>query len=332
MKTNPRIAVGFTLVELLVVIAIIGILIALLLPAIQAAREAARRAQCANNLKQIGLGVINHVDCQKHYPTCGWGNQWVGDPNYGFGIGQPGGWIFNILPWVEMKSVHGMAKGIPAGSARAQMLGSMTQIPISFMNCPTRRPAIAYPAKKTPYYSNNAVVMATNSRADYAGNAGDFAAFTFYGPGSNPPPAGFPWPNESDPIMNGVCCVHYTLRLREISDGTSHTYYAGEKYLTPDYYRNGLDYADDASMFAGYDWDTVRWGNFDVNNAANNLPPQRDRTGFGMIPNFGSPHSAVCNFVYCDGSVHPISYTIDLETHRRLCNRRDGQGIDNSKL
>ena len=139
-SVSVRRSVGFTLVELLVVIAIIGILIALLLPAIQAAREAGRRAQCKNNLKQIGLASMNHLDTQKFYPTCGWGYHWTGDPDRGYGTQQPGGWLFNLLPYLDQAVVHDMARGLPAGStAKYQMLARMNGTTIATYNCPSRR-------------------------------------------------------------------------------------------------------------------------------------------------------------------------------------------------
>ena len=313
---------GFTLVELLVVITIIGILIALLLPAVQAAREAARRAECQNHLKQIGLAFHNHESAYKFLPTGGWGFQWVGDPDRGFDERQPGGWAFNVLPFIEQSPLHDMGVGM-AMSAKAGEVLKRASTPVSAFNCPTRRRSIAYPNNNS--YVNCGKPSAVG-RSDYAVNMGSDS----YGGGGSPASlddgdklTDDQWNSSYGVRYNGVCYRRSMVTMAMIRDGTSQTYMVGEKYLMPENYLNGGDPGDDQCVFSGHDQDVVRQGS---------SGPAQDRPSYACSLCFGSAHSSGWNVAMCDGSVRSVSFSIDRDTHQRLCNRSDGLVIDSGKF
>ena len=175
---------GFTLVELLVVITIIAILIALLLPAVQAAREAARRLQCQNHLKQLALGCADHENLTGRYPTDGWGYGWAGDADRGTDWQQTGGWLYNVLPFIEQQPLHDLGMGTGdwdnSQTASDKKKANLQRLatPLATFYCPSRRAANAYPytsgsgACVNVYPTPPTIV----GRSDYAANGGDVYA------------------------------------------------------------------------------------------------------------------------------------------------------------
>jgi len=304
---------GFTLVELLVVIAIIGILIALLLPAVQAAREAARRTQCANQLKQIALGCLSHESAHRYMPTGGWEWRWVGDPDAGFGVSQPGGWFYNILPYIEQQAIFDMGRDgkAPKTNVIHSDTNKMITIVLPGFICPSRRAAKLYPDYKDGGWNYNRQPGGV-ARSDYAANGGTRL-------GNQHPTHQII--NRDDGIMFRLSEVP----LADIRDGASNTYLAGEKHLNPDSYETDADPGDNTSLFQGHDWDVVRWGN-------TSYLPLRDTAGTAASYHFGSAHAGAFFMAFCDGSVRGIAYEIDGSLHGRLANRKDLQVIDASAL
>ena len=351
---------AFTLVEVLVVIAIIGILVALLLPAIQSAREAARCSQCVNNLKQIGLACMNHVDTRKHWPSGGWGYNWTADSNRGYGPDQPGSWIFNILDFVEEGTLRNSEKGLATTTPGFQTASiKLHQTPIAMFNCPSRRAARIYPSSwiyptlspvcEQPWLADTA--QAGVAKSDYAANAGASQVFSdFYRPTSYATIDPSKWTptnicrKTGDPTndanvhlcQTGIMYYRSTLKTSQITDGTSKTYMVGEKCMPETAYDGftdvdapGFTAADDQSMYAGFDWDNERvvW-HPDSSFPQSDFQPSRDGIDPDSAPRrFGSAHPSTFQMVFCDGSVHNIAYEIDTDTHRALAHRFDGEVV-----
>ncbi len=324
---------GFTLVELLVVIAIIGILVALLLPAVQTAREAARRAQCLNKVRQATLAAILHEESHRYTPSGGWGWDWVGDPDRGFGKTQPGSWIYSILPYIEENAVWSIGKGVTDLVDKKQQLARMNEEQPSGFICPSRRGAVPT-SIKTHWAPKNCIRIEFAGKSDYAINVGGDARVADYigfsGPSAaqanNPNWNGWPDPDEDG--YNGVCALRSQISWRKVSDGLSKTYFIGEKFLRPESY-NGVgasgsptyDTGDNETIYSGFNRDVQR---------STFYPPLQDRRGAVLDSIFGSIHSGGFNMAMCDGSVLTISYDIDEVTHHDLGVRNDGNVLQES--
>jgi prepilin-type N-terminal cleavage/methylation domain-containing protein len=350
---GPRFG-AFTLVELLVVIAIIGILVALLLPAVQAAREAARRSQCQNHLKQIGLGWLNHESAHGSFPSGGWSAWVVGDADLGVGPLQPGGWMYQILPFIEEQALRDITADGDRFLITAQQKKAALELqtrPVTVFHCPTRPTAqvIPFTIQQPLWTPKNSDRLTFIVCGDYAASAGDNSAgLDFQKEGQNTPddPNDDRWFDVSTmlkwilpplkgyygtltsidnwPPLDSQSGVNFTgsqIKISHLTDGSTSTYMVGEKYLDPEAYDdNSANGGHNHSYFQGFDWDTHRW-------ATDEWPPVPDTPGFDRYEMFGSAHPGVWQIVFCDGSVQALSFDIDLTVHRRLANRSDGQAL-----
>lgn len=341
---------AFTLVELLVVITIIGILIGLLLPAVQSARESGRRSQCMNNLKQLTSAAMQHETAHQAYPTGGWGQpgsqvwgqNWSGDPNFGSGLNQPGGWTYNILPFIEQQAVHDLGMNSTMAPAAKTALGQAAQTTISVFCCPTRRQAALYPLSGYTNSSGTGGVWTCNASNPSSG-PGNVAARTDYAAnaGTNPSDASLNYDpaaggNPTGPTMSGTADgVIFTVSAVTNADvaqrGSANLLMFGEKYMDQTHYTDGNDPGDMGPIFAGFAPDWQRWGG--SSSVANPLPPMRDRAGVQNPTSFGSAHVDGLNVFTCDGSGHWLNYNVDPSTFACLCSRNPNTPpIDNSKL
>jgi prepilin-type N-terminal cleavage/methylation domain-containing protein/prepilin-type processing-associated H-X9-DG protein len=303
---------GFTLIELLVAISIIGLLLALTLPAVQSTRQAARSTQCRNNLRQIGLAVHSHESTYGAFPSNGWGFLWIGDPDRGVGPRQPGGWIYQLLPQLEATPLANIGAGLN-GLAKEDELEELMKSPLPVFECPSRPGEGLLLAR--PLSFSNATWTPWVAKTDYAINEGDFITDTDGGPptytaGDDP---SYTWKDVS--AATGVCFLRSRIRTQDILDGMSQTYLVGEKYVPTGAYLSADDLGHDQSMYSGVDLDINRW----------TLETPLPDGDVSAVRAFGSAHPGGCHFVYCDGSVHLVSYSVDAEVHRAAGNRRDGR-------
>jgi len=312
---------GFTVTELLVVIAIIGILMALLLPAVQYVRENGRRTSCANNLAQIGKAFTNHAVTYENYPSAGLDTLAISPRQTSNGQPSPynqqyWGWAYQILPYMDQEKAYLMVNPDPTIVTDDVAVAAIIT-PGYF--CPSRRRPQARPG-------NDCGLPAQSLRGalDYAGNGGNGGVgVTNPNGGARYPTSPQAWINQNGTVIPiGYRDASGTPRLSSIrvgpgvKDGDGYTILVGERNYNRQRMADPSQQDEDNGYIAGYSWDSIRWG-YDT--------PAADRLDMSDFDTrFGSSHNLICQFVFCDGGVRTITYNVDLQVFRGLCDREAG--------
>lgn len=283
---------GFTLVEVLVVFGLIAIVTAVLLPAIQHARQDQRRVMCKNNLKQLGLALHNYHDT---YNTFAPG--WVSAEGEG-GLGARTGWQTSILPYVDQAPLYNLINFHQPPQEANATPKKIFQTVLRVYRCPNDPTP-----ELNPLRGNYAV-------SNYVGNYGHLAP-------SRLRPLGMSdsWPGAVVAPMksSGIFARNSSVRIRDITDGTSNTLLAGEKGFT-----------SGAGIWVGvtsnsHEDDTL----FDASHRS------RINKSWSAI---SSRHAGGAHFLMCDGAVRFVSENIDSKpaagpesgTYQRLAYKNDG--------
>jgi len=350
---------GFTLIELLVVIAIIAVLIALLLPAVQAAREAARRAQCTNNLKQIGLAMHNYISQQDIFPQ---GAMSVA-PSQGWGAWGNNGytWRVLILPQMEQNPVYNALNFSLKLGASPPAIASAYYTTLNAFLCPSdaanQSGFLPYSSDGTgsgvtPMFPPPVRPGATGTVgtqvpvSNYLMSFGDNYALLPLGvtnPWESTPPIvagqprigynGFwgtdgsvlPYGGETSGGMRGFSDYRtgQSIRLAGVTDGTSNTLLCGEGLPAQDV---NLEFWTATSAASGVtipmNWNTAR-----VNCTSGSPFKTNDLgcRGSYAARGFKSNHPGGANFLFADGSVHFLKNSINRITYAALGSTSGGE-------